>query len=60
MNDRAERHIRLVQDPIDRTHSEPALQDSLQVVTENRKKITKDLKKGDFKKLVDYILLFRI
>ena len=51
VNDRAERHIILVQDFIDRSHSEAVLQDSLQVVTDNRKKISKEATKKDFKKL---------
>ena len=51
VNDRAERHIRLVQDFIYRSHSEAVLQDSLQVVTDNRKKISKKATKKDIKKL---------
>ena len=51
VNDRAERQIRLVQDFIDRSHSEAVLQDSLQVVTDNRKKISKEATKKDFEKL---------
>ena len=46
-----DRHERLVQDFIDRSHSEAVLQDCLQVVTDNRKKISKKATKKDFKKL---------
>ena len=45
VNERAEQHIKLVQDFIDQTHDEDSLQDTLQVCKENRKKITKDVKK---------------
>ena len=49
VNDRAERHIRLVQDFIRGSNDENVLQDTLQVVTENRKKLSKDATKKDYK-----------
>ena len=48
VNDRAERHIRLVQDFVAQTHDEGLLQDTMQVVTKNRKEVGKDMKKTDF------------
>ena len=41
VNDRAERHIRLVQDFIGLTHHEDSLQDTMQVVLKNRQDICK-------------------
>ena len=48
VNDRAERHIRLVQDFVAQTHDEGLLQDTMQVVTKNRREVGKDMKKTDF------------
>lgn len=48
VNDRAERHTRLIQDFIDQSHDENLLQDTLQVVKKNRNEIKKDMKKTDF------------
>ena len=49
VNDRAERHIRLIQDFIKRTHNEEGLQNTLQVVKRNREIISKDATKSELK-----------
>nr|XP_047127087.1 uncharacterized protein LOC124808057 isoform X1 [Hydra vulgaris] len=47
VNDRAERHIKLIQDYIGRTHSEDRLQDTMIVVLDNRRKVSKHATKQD-------------
>lgn len=51
VNDRAERHIRLVQDFIGTSHDEDRFQDNLQVIHQNRKDISKNASKSDLNKL---------
>ena len=51
VNDRAERHIRLVQDFIGTSHDEERFQDNLQVIHQNRKDISKNASKSDLNKL---------
>ena len=65
VNDRAERHIRLVQDFIGTSHDEERFQDNLQVIHQNRKDISKNASKSDFKenkytKIIFLMLLISI
>ena len=51
VNDRAEKHIKLVQDFIGRTHSEDRLRDTMMVVLDNRQKGSKHATKQDLKNI---------